>query len=65
MSLIQLAGSVGAATLAFAKVAVPAGLAGSLIELFGKVFHLPRVEAFGQKVEDFFANVPSLIAGRK
>lgn len=65
MSILEIAGSVGAAALAFAKISVPAGLAGSVIKLFGKSFSLPRVEAFGQKVEDFFSNVPALIAGRK
>ena len=64
-SLIQIVAAAGGAALAFAKISVPVGIACSAIRLFGKSFGLPRVEKFGQKGEDFFSNVPALIAGRK
>lgn len=63
--LLQYVAAAGGAALAFAKISIPAGLAGSVIKLFGRSFGLPKVEAFGQKVEAFFSDVPGLIAGRK
>jgi hypothetical protein len=56
---------LGAALLTFGAVAVPLGLLGTVIEHFGKSFGLPKIEAFGQKLEDFFTNVPSLLKGRR
>jgi hypothetical protein len=56
---------LAAGLLVFGAVAVPLGLLGTVIEHFGRVFGLPRVEAFGQKLEDFFTNVPALLKGRR
>jgi len=57
--------AIGAALFAFAKVAIPLGLAGSLIEVAGKHFALPRVERLGHALKSFFADVPATLLGSK
>jgi hypothetical protein len=47
-----------------ATVSVPLGLLGSAIEKFGASFKLPAVEAFGDKVEKFFFDLPGLFEGK-
>ncbi len=59
--IVAYAAAFGAALFALAKVAVPVGLVGSAVELFGKRFGLPRVEAFGDKVEKFCFDLPGLL----
>ncbi len=43
-----------------ATVSVPLGMVGTAVEAFGKRFALPAVEAFGDKVEKFFFDLPGL-----
>jgi hypothetical protein len=56
--------AVGAFVFGFAKVAVPPGLAGSMIELAGARFGMPRVQRFGHACKSFFADVPGLVTGK-
>jgi hypothetical protein len=49
--ILVYATSAGALLFAAAKVMVPIGLAGTALELVGKHFGLPKVEAFGDKLE--------------
>ncbi len=58
--IVQYTAAFGAALFALAKVAVPLGLLGSAVELFGKRFGLPKVEAFGDRVEKFCFDLPGL-----
>lgn len=44
-----------------ATVSVPLGLLGSAVEKFGAAFGLPKVEAFGDKVEKFFFDLPGFL----
>ncbi len=53
---------LASATAAIISVSVPLGLLGSAIEKFGHVFLMPRVEAFGDKLEKFFFDLPGLLA---
>jgi hypothetical protein len=48
-----------------ATVSVPLGLLGSTVEAFGRAFALPKVEAFGDKIEKFFFDLPGLLGRSK
>jgi hypothetical protein len=46
---------------ALVTISVPLGLLGSLVELFGARFGLPKVEMIGDKIEKFFFDLPGLL----
>ncbi len=52
---------VAHASALIVSVSVPLGLLGSAIEKFGHVFNRPKVEAFGDKLEKFFVDLPGLL----
>ncbi len=57
-----VAAYVAQAVAVIVSVSVPLGLLGSAIEKFGHVFLMPRVEAFGDKLEKFFFDLPGLMS---
>ncbi len=56
---------LSAGLAALVSISVPAGLVGTAIEHAGKVFGLPKVETFGDKVEKFFFDLPGLLGRGK
>ncbi len=61
VDLLPTAAQITAYLAYVVAVSVPLGLIGSAVEKFGKSFGFPKVEAFGDKVEKFFFDLPGLL----
>ena len=62
--IVVFAASAGALLFAAAKVMVPIGLAGTALELVGKRFGLPRLEAFGDTLEKLAFDLGDLFGSK-
>lgn len=60
----QITAYLTAGIAALVTLSVPLGLLGSAIERFGYGFGFPKIEAFGDKLEKFFFDLPGLL-GKK